>query len=180
MASPNPSVRRSIISAVLTVLEAYKSAFRVQISNALAHTPLVQTETSPSSGGEPISARTVDDLLDEIFVDALGFLGLYPLFLSVAFPDKPMLSLDEVYGMNWGDRDGRFLSIRRRHLLSISDALSQFLHLHSSRSTQGRGSGSTGGLSDAERLSRSSKAIMSVFASDEDRFLTCHPTEFWF
>ena len=172
MASSNPSVRRNIISAVLTVLEAYKSAFRVQISNALAHSAQQQQQhqeeqmyTGPNnnSGG----TRTVDDLLDEIFVDSLGFLGLYPLFLSVALL-QPNLPLDGVFGLNWGDHDGRIMSLRRRHLMSVSDALHQFLHLHSSRKVHEKvTSGAAGsGASDTERLSKSSKAILSVFSAD--------------
>jgi len=180
VASSNPSARRNIISAVLTVLEAYKSAFRVQISNALAHSAQQQqhqeeqmyTGPNSNSGG----TRTVDDLLDEVFVDSLGFLGLYPLFLSVASL-QPKLPLDGVFGLKWGDHDGRIMSLRRRHLMSVSDALHQFLHLHSSRKVHEKG---TSSASDTERLSKSSKAILSVFSADEDRFLTYHPTEFWF
>lgn len=183
IASPNPSARRSIISAVLTVLEAYKSAFRVQISNALAHTQTSGTSSSgdSSSSGNVLSTRTVDDLLDEIIVDALGFLGLYPLFLCVALPHIPMLPLEGVYGLNWGDCTGKLLSIRRRHLLSSVDALNQFHHLHTDRKKHSQTRSSSGSsVSDADRLALSSKAILRVFNADEERFLVDHPTEFWF
>lgn len=176
IASPNPSVRRSIVSAVLTVLEAYKSAFRLQISNALAHS---STTGSASSSDKPGVTRTVDDLLHEVFVDALGFFGLYPLFLCVALPNLPMLPLDGVDGLNWGDSDGRLLSVRRRHIQSSVDALTKFLDLHSSRNVPSGGSESVK-LTGSERLAVSSKAILNVFSADEDRFFIDHPTEFWY
>eukprot|EP01042_Synura_sphagnicola_P001895 gene1895-2235_t len=96
--------------------------------------PTSTSQSDPTAGPEhpsvsPTATRYTVDWsapLEQILRDAAGFLALYPLFLLVVLPDLPVLPVDGVIGMNWGDAEGRKAAVARRQLRLCSEMLKVF------------------------------------------------------
>jgi hypothetical protein len=151
----SPSYRRRLLGSVQATLEAYKSAFLIQAASAIV---------------ENVSLRDVntDKLFRKILIDATGFLGLQGLsFLATQHRDRDHFSLSELKEMNWGDKKGWALAIRRRQARLYVRALEQYCS----------------GINDAEKKDPSlldwGSVILSLFLADDISLTSEHKTEYW-
>ena len=164
----DPSWRRGLAGGVLAVIDAYRQAFKVQITGAggVARTRSV--------------AIDVDAILDEVLVDALGFMGLYALFMAVhgsvaAGDDAPIevLPLGGMPELSFGDTAGRLAAVRRRQAAMSVHAL--LLYLDHTLDANGSDSGWRG-------CGVSAQSFAAVFAADDKTLQRGmdHATEFWY
>ena len=160
----DPSWRRGLAGGVLAVIDAYRQAFKVQLAGA---------------GGAAQSrdvAIDMDAILNEILVDALGFAGLYTLFLGLHRGDAPggvveVLPLGSMPELSFGDTSGRLAAVQRRQTAMSVHAL--LLYLDHTMDGADRGWRACG---------VSGQSFAAVFATD-DKVLQRgmdHATEFWY
>lgn len=152
-AHASPSTRRRLLGSVQATLEAYKSAFLIQAASAI-------TENSQ------LCSVNTDTLFRKILIDATGFLSLLGLSF-LATPHRDRLSLSELKEINWGDKKGWELAIRRRQVMFYIRALEQYCK----------------GINDAANKDSSlldwGSVIVSLFLADDISLTSEHKTEYW-
>ena len=121
VAHSSPQVRRSFSNQVSILIDSYRSAFRIQFEGMRKAKPIV-TYVDVSI--------EIEKTLQDIQRDALGFAGMYLLYLSVTNPDCNILALKEVLGNTWGDKVGRHRSLLRRMIWMSYQAFTLFSDDH--------------------------------------------------
>lgn len=165
--------RRSLAGGVLSVIDSYKQAFRVQITGA---------------GGVASSKELtmdVDRIFEEILTDAMGFMGLYTMFMALhgftrgttgRVVENPsavfeVLSMSDMPELSALDKEGRLDAVRRRQISMSIHALLTYLDITSS-----------GDMDHQKKGIISAKTFSELFAAD-DKILQRsrdHVTEFWY
>ena len=166
------SWRRNLAGGVLAVVDAYKQAFRVQLTGGALGNVAHTKEQS----------MNVDGLLDEILVDAMGFMGLYTLFMSLHGFKRDddgvikenssvfeVLTLQDMPELSFGDTNGRLQAAHRRQVSMSIHALFTYLDF-------------VGNQQKVPGCGISLQSFAAIFAAD-DKILQRgkdHVTEFWY
>ena len=169
------SWRRNVAGGVMAVIDAYKQAFRVQLTGG-ALGKVANTK-------EPI--LNIEKLLDEILIDAMGFMGAYTLFMSLHGVKKEdqgkiketstifeILTLQDMPELSFGDVYGRLQSVHRRQITMSIHALLTYLDCVEQSHDQKVQGGS---------ISLPTK-FAAIFAADDKVLQRSkdHVTEFWY
>lgn len=147
-----PPARRALREGIVDTLNAYRSAFRVQL------------QRQGRRRGAVVTAHdSVEGIVDGIVRDALGFACLYPLFALCSAGPRAQAQLDcwsleATPGYRWGDVAGREASVRRRQLRAVHAGLCTYLS----------------GVSVT-----TPELFLDILAVDEALLSSEHQTEFW-
>ena len=89
----------------------------------------------------------------------MGFMGLFPFFLSVTIPDVSLMQIHQVDGLTWGDIQGRYISVKNRQIRVCAQALKLF-------------------YTNIEPISP--RSFVELFQLDDDFLNSDHITEYWY
>eukprot|EP01038_Epipyxis_sp_PR26KG_P004850 gene4850-6797_t len=185
VAHSNNNARKNILSQLLALLEAYKSAFRIQLTGAMRLNTKTMTKDELHNYNESLN---VEQVINDILIDSFGFAAMFAFFLTVTIPDVVVLDLKNVPGYDWGDKEGRKHFVRRRMIRIIKDLFEITLANDTFPSSLNTIPDQPRSINDPEPIYDNKKEsifitsalIENILKKDNYELLHDHYTEHWF
>mmetsp|Transcript_35613 Transcript_35613/g.33770 ORF Transcript_35613/g.33770 Transcript_35613/m.33770 type:complete len:564 (+) Transcript_35613:289-1980(+) len=196
------SRRRGSVKGLIAVIDAYKCAFREQVERSVKALEQAGLTRDPNQ----LKDNDVERMLDQILLDAMGFMGLYSLFMALessqseeevvesvistdrfesndysdpsSGPNVEELSLTDMPELLWGDTNGRAESVRRRQIEMSVHAI--FTYLDNVLTTRVL-SYETDSQTTTQRNNQITvEQYKEIFLADDKMIAADHMTEFWY